>query len=275
MSKIWNRCKFDLGSLSLCQMSYKKNSYCKDFDRSWVLTSSRGKIFVSKIWNKFKFDFGSLGLCQTSYKRKLLNRFWSKLSSDFFQNQHRGKIFKCQKYGITSKFEFSRPSLCQMSNKKKLSKRFWSKLSFVFIQSLNLHMSKIWNKLKFDLGSLSLCQMSYKRKLLKIFWSKLISDLIQNENRGKIFKCQKYGITSNLNTAVSVCVKCHTKKVMEKILIEVELACCAPPRACTKQLEILYSYLFISHWDWFVLTFKKSCKGFLQALKRMKMSRFC
>ena len=53
------------------------------------------------------------------------------------------------------------------------------------------------------------------------------------------------------------------------------LACFAPPRACTNPLEILYSYLFISHWDWFVLTFEKSCKGFLQALKRMKMSRFC
>ena len=72
-------------------------------------------------------------------------------------------------------------------------------------------MSIILNN-SFDLGNLSLCQMSYKSKLSKRFWSKLSSDFIQNQNRGKILKCQKYGITLNLNSAVSVCVKYHTEK---------------------------------------------------------------
>ena len=42
------------------------------------------------------------------------------------------------------------------------------------------------------------------------------SYFIQNQKRGKIFECQEYEITSNLNLAVSVYVKCHTEKSYRK-----------------------------------------------------------
>ena len=55
-----------------------------------------------------------------------------------------------------------------------------------------------------------------QKKVIEKILIRMSSYFIQSQKRGKIFECQEYEITSNLNLAVSVCVKCHTEKSYRK-----------------------------------------------------------
>ena len=86
----------------------------------------------------------------------------------------------------------------------------------IFIEKCQIFQCKTKCKQKIKLSRASELQNLKKqwsqKKLFENILIKIEFLLSFRIKTGKIFKSQEYEITSNLNLAVSVCVKCHTEK---------------------------------------------------------------